>query len=72
MFPTFILSVSTDVYTAFSSNGQGRKANGIYRHVLFYTRVTFLKNDAQIEHIIPIPNSVFPGSCGNDLILYSI
>jgi len=67
-----MLSVSTDVYTAFSSNGQGRKANGIYRHFSFYTTVIFLKNDAQIEHLIPIPNSVFPGGCGNDLILYSV
>jgi hypothetical protein len=63
-----MLSVST----AFGSNGQGRKANGIYRHVSFYTRVTFLKNITQIEHRISIPNSVFPGGCGNDIILYSI
>ena len=27
---------------------------------------------AQIKHIIPIPNSAFPGGCGNDLILYSL
>lgn len=33
----------------------------IYRQVLFYALVTFLKNVTQIKHKIPIKNSIFPG-----------
>ena len=33
------------------------------RYVLFYAKVTFLKNTGQMKHKIPIYSSVLPGSC---------
>jgi len=44
---------------------------------LVFTRVTFLKNVAQIknvqiEHKIPIENSVFPGGWGFDNFIYIV
>jgi hypothetical protein len=37
-----------------------RNVSVIYRQVLFYARVTFLKNIMQIEHKNPTQNSVPP------------
>jgi len=41
------------------------------REVSFYARIMFPKNVVQIEHKVPIQNSVFPGGYGiENLILY--